>query len=835
MERSYNTLFVTFKPLETLKEMKRFLLVFGIAVFSILSGSAQIVSDFTSNNEGWIAPSSSTGIQYSATGGNPGGYVFGIDPALASTFWYYRAPGKFTGNRSSYYNGTISFDVSVVTTQAAVQRADIILTNSAGISIYYFSPVTPTPGVYPTWTKYAVNLNELSGNWKTANSSTGTAATQAEIQNVLTSLLNFDIRGRYGSSINTQSRLDNVMFTEFTIDTQPTTTSVCLGSTTSFTIAASAFTTVTYQWQKFDGTFGLWNNLTNTGGYSGTTTTTLGINTATTGTAAQGSYRCIVSSTGAKPITSSVANLTVNALPTAPGATPNSACGPTNTVTLTATGGSAGQYRWYSVSSGGVASTQVNNTFVTPSISTTTTFYVAINNGTCESTRTSVQAIINTVTPPTTTPGSACGPSSAVVVSASGGSAGQYRWYTASSGGPASAQVNSTFTTPVISTTTVYYVAINNGTCESTRTAVTATIDIVTPPTTTNNSGCAPSASITVSASGGSAGQYRWYTASSGGPASAQVNSTFTTPVISATTVYYVAINNGTCESTRTPVTATIVTVNPPTTTGNSACGPTASVTVNATGGSAGQYRWYQVASGGAASAQTNSAYITPLISATTIFYVAINNGTCESVRTPVTATINNCTVNHPPIIRPVFSTTGPGGTVTIDLLNQISDEDGNLDASTFNVKIAPISGAPTSISSSSVLTINYSGITFSGTDMFTVEACDLSGFCSQKEFTVDFAGDIMIYNAISPNNDGKNDSWIIQNIDVLEDTKENHITVFNRWGDSVFEIDNYNNLDRVFNGLSKNGSQLPSGTYFYRIDFKSGRKTQNGYISLKR
>jgi hypothetical protein len=44
---------------------------------------------------------------------------------------------------------------------------------------------------------------------------------------------------------------------------------------------------------------------------------------------------------------------------------------------------------------------------------------------------------------------------------------------------------------------------------------------------------------------------------------------------------------------------------------------------------------------GTAITGQTNSSYTTPVIAATTTYYVSINNGTCESSRTPVVAAID--------------------------------------------------------------------------------------------------------------------------------------------------------------------------------------------------
>ncbi len=55
------------------------------------------------------------------------------------------------------------------------------------------------------------------------------------------------------------------------------------------------------------------------------------------------------------------------------------------------------------------------------------------------------------------------------------------------------------------------------------------------------------------------------------------------------------------------------------------------------------------------------------------------------------------------------------------------------------------------------------------------------------------------------------------------------------RWGDIVFEVDNYDNDQNVFAGIGKNGDQLPSGVYFYKIDFKGQRESISGYLNLKR
>lgn len=50
-----------------------------------------------------------------------------------------------------------------------------------------------------------------------------------------------------------------------------------------------------------------------------------------------------------------------------------------------------------------------------------------------------------------------------------------------------------------------------------------------------------------------------------------------------------------------------------------------------------------------------------------------------------------------------------------------------------------------------------------------------------------------------------------------------------------IWETENYDNKDRTFKGLNKNGNEVSSGTYFYKIEFSSGSKAETGYLSLKR
>ncbi|HNW76687.1 MAG TPA: Ig-like domain-containing protein, partial [Bacteroidales bacterium] len=73
----------------------------------------------------------------------------------------------------------------------------------------------------------------------------------------------------------------------------------------------------------------------------------------------------------------------------------------------------------------------------------------------------------------------------------------------------------------------------------------------------------------------------------------------------------------------------------------------------------------------------------------------------------------------------------------------------------------------------------------------------------------------IEIYNVITPNGDGVNDTWTISGI---EKYPENSVIIFNRWGDKIRTFNGYNNSDVIWDGTNKNGESVPDGTYFYII-----------------
>ena len=192
---------------------------------------------------------------------------------------------------------------------------------------------------------------------------------------------------------------------------------------------------------------------------------------------------------------------------------------------------------------------------------------------------------------------------------------------------------------------------------------------------------------------------------------------------------------------------------------------------------------------------------------------------------------------NAPPVITPPTSTltSVAGQAVTVPFSTYFSDLNDNIDFNSIQIVAGPTSTAPVTFDSNFDLTIDYSNTPFAGIDQLTIQVCDLSGACAQIDLSIEVDGDIVAHNGISPNGDNMNDYFKITNIQFIE--PNNTVSIYNRWGDKVFEMKDYDNLNpaRRFNGESDSGKELPSGVYFYKITFDSGRESMDGYLTLKR
>jgi gliding motility-associated-like protein len=128
----------------------------------------------------------------------------------------------------------------------------------------------------------------------------------------------------------------------------------------------------------------------------------------------------------------------------------------------------------------------------------------------------------------------------------------------------------------------------------------------------------------------------------------------------------------------------------------------------------------------------------------------------------------------------------------------------------------------------------------FTGEDSFVYQVCDAQdpALCSQATVRISVeAGLLVIPKGFSPNGDQVGDYWHLKGIAGYPGSL---VTIFNRWGNMVFQAMGYDNQNIVWTGESERGlrlggSQLPEGTYFYVIDLGKGHKPISGYVLLKR
>jgi gliding motility-associated-like protein len=103
-----------------------------------------------------------------------------------------------------------------------------------------------------------------------------------------------------------------------------------------------------------------------------------------------------------------------------------------------------------------------------------------------------------------------------------------------------------------------------------------------------------------------------------------------------------------------------------------------------------------------------------------------------------------------------------------------------------------------------------------------TTEGCKDS-ICHEVMVIVD---KLTIPNIITPNGDGYNDVFVIENIDKVETSE---LIIFNRWGKKVFETTNYRN--------DWDGENVADGVYFYVLRYKTyfSEEERNGSVTVMR
>ncbi|WP_343534471.1 YDG domain-containing protein [Pedobacter sp.] len=112
----------------------------------------------------------------------------------------------------------------------------------------------------------------------------------------------------------------------------------------------------------------------------------------------------------------------------------------------------------------------------------------------------------------------------------------------------------------------------------------------------------------------------------------------------------------------------------------------------------------------------------------------------------------------------------------------------------------------------------------------YTVTVTNNNGCSSTASYAVAIVDDLSIVkatNLLSPNGDGVNDVWKVDNIDMYPQAM---VRIFDKAGRIVYTRKGY---DNSWDG-TYNGQQLAENTYYYIIDLEAG-KVLRGYITLVR
>ena len=318
----------------------------------------------------------------------------------------------------------------------------------------------------------------------------------------------------------------------------------------------------------------------------------------------------------------------VNAIPAAPAvSSPINYCQNATATVLTATGNNL---LWYTVSTGGTAS----STAPTPVTTTvgSITFYVSQTNNACESPRAAIVVNVNAIpaAPTAASPVTYCQNATATPLTATGTN---LLWYTTPTGGIG------TNAAPTPSTTTIgsanYYVSQSANGCESPRTLITVTITATTtaPTVTSPVNYCLNATATPLTATGTN---LLWYTTATGGTGSSTAPIPLTTTA--GTTAFYVSQTQSCGESPRVSITVNVnaIPTAPAVSSPINYCQNATATALSATGNN---LLWYTVSTGGTGSSTAPTPATTTVGSIT--FYVSQTNNACESPRAAIVVNVN--------------------------------------------------------------------------------------------------------------------------------------------------------------------------------------------------
>jgi len=394
---------------------------------------------------------------------------------------------------------------------------------------------------------------------------------------------------------------------------------------------------------------------------------------------------------------------------------------------------------------------------------------------------------------------------------------------------------DNTYDVPTSGTATVVGTILNNDTVDgvASATATNVTVSVTTAPTGTGVPTIGSNGSVTVPANAiPGVYTYTYHICSVATPTACSTEATVTVTVRQPVPVLP---NNNMVYTDTTTTTAGNITTGGTVGTQSVTTGPTGNVTITVVTPATPQ-----VPGGTVPTLNPDGTVTVPTGTASgtyTITYQVCTTATPTSCVTGVvTITVSPTTVT--PTVLPVAVDDRASTAVNTPVNIAVLPNDTLNGATTPNVVTSPANGT---VMVNSDNTIEYRPHTgFTGTDTFVYEICNSAG-CSSATVTVEVVNKIIPYSGMSVNGDGKNDHFHIGGI---ENYPNNVVRIYNRWGVKVFEVNGYDNVTRVFRGISdaratvEAADKLPQGTYYYVIEYydqNNKKQSEVGWLYLKK
>ena len=113
-------------------------------------------------------------------------------------------------------------------------------------------------------------------------------------------------------------------------------------------------------------------------------------------------------------------------------------------------------------------------------------------------------------------------------------------------------------------------------------------------------------------------------------------------------------------------------------------------------------------------------------------------------------------------------------------------------------------------------------------TTTYNLLVTDANGCTALDSTMIEVLNDyhVVIANMMTPNGDGYNDTWIIENIENYPNTE---VTILTRQGQEVYTSPSY---DNKWDG-TQDGKKLADGTYYYVVKFAGSSKSLKGAITI--